>query len=248
MQPFSKALLTLPKCDDHVVLRQTKFRHFSGVQFVPADRVSKQQTSSDDKNQPRKDERIAPQLFKIKIPKCLPNTAQNINTGYILNILTGVGKTSMIDGKIYVHKNEPIVQKLFVIIPQIIISDTDIILSIQTRDAADSRLFMITVYNRLDQACMANVFLFGFLVRPPGGTARFLDNDMAEINVLKLNNLVPGRHAYNLSPKVLFDEATFSDIKSMIVLCFDGTKSCHDDLLEKKVIFDGGCTAFKSRK
>lgn len=231
----SKELLTLPKLQNgSACIHTIKVQHFDTVKFEHS-RIAK-----------TGDRRIMPPMFKVSVPACLPNTAQNINTGYILEIPTVVEMREFIDGVI-TKGARPTAQKPFIIIPQVLCKNQKIIPSLQCRDAEDTGLFTVNIYNRTGEACVLFIYLYAYQVSSARGSLGYENADSTDIRILKSKDTKPNRQVYNLSVKSLFSHGEITQ-PCLRLKCFDGTKPGHSELLPKIVVFDNVCTFFCSRK
>jgi len=231
----SKELLTLPKLQNgSACIRTIKVQNFDTVKFEPS-RIA---TKTGD--------RIMPPMFKVSVPAGLPNTAQNINTGYILEIPTVIEMREFIDGVITTGAR-PTAQKPFIIIPQVLCKNQKIVPSLQCRDADDTGLFTVNIYNRTGEACVLFIYLYAYQVSPAKGSLRYENANSTDIRILKSKDTRPNRQVYNLSVKSLFSHGEITQ-PCLRFKCFDGTKPGHSELLPKTVVFDNVCTFFCSRK
>lgn len=235
----TKELLNLPKLENgSACVRAIKVRDFEAVKFEHS------------RLEPAKSGgfKVVPPMFKITVPKCLPNTAQNINTGYVLEIPVAVEKRQLVENRM-ITDAKPSSQTPFIIIPQIMCKNDDVVPALQARDADDSGPFTVNIYNRNGDPCVLFVYLYAYQVSPSKFSVRYENADNADIRILKSKDGKANRHVYNLAVRSLF-AGTECEIEQprLRLKCFDGTKPGHGELLKKTVLFDNVCTFFCSRK
>jgi len=192
--------------------------------------------------------RLTPPMFTIQVPRCLPNTVQNLNTGYIIEIPQKIESRQILDGKIIKKTNTAELQEQFIIIPQISCLEPTIVPSLQARDADDTGQFTVNIYNRLGNECTIYVRLHAFtVVRMPTDCVRFVNGDSTDITAFKTKDTKENRFVYNLQTRLLFNEAEITK-RCLRLKCYDPTKSVHNNLLDKQLIIDNVTVFFSSRK
>lgn len=240
VENVTKSLLMLPKSADNCCVKMIKVSDFSNVKFQHAKLEGSGEAA-----------KLKPACFKIEVPACLPNTVQNINTGYIVDIGKEMETYDIENGKI-VKSTRAFTQKKLVVIPQILSRNRNIVPQLCARDYEDSGPYTVSLLNLSGEACTIFVYLYAYKVCKPSGSLRFVggDDDKTKIDkVLKPKDSRDGRYVYNLGVNVLFDSGHVSADKGKIEFsCFDGTKNNHDVLLEKRVMMDNLCVFFSTRK
>lgn len=240
VERVTRSLLTLPKSEDNCCVKMIKVSAFDNVKF--------QHAKMEDSGKVAK---LKPACFKIEVPACLPNTVQNINTGYIVDIGKEMENYDIDDGKI-IKSARPVTQKKLVVIPQVLSKNKSIVPQLCARDYEDSGPYTVSLLNLSGEACTIFVYLYAYKVCKPSGSLRFGggDSDKAKTDkVLKPKDSRDGRYVYNLGVNVLFDSGRVSENKGKIEFsCFDGTKTNHDVMVDKSVIMDNLCVFFSTRK
>lgn len=239
VENVTKSLLMLPKSDENCCVKLIKVTDFKNVKFQHAKLEGTGNAA-----------KLKPACFKIEVPKCLPNTVQNINTGYIVDVGKDMAAYNIENGKI-VKSVRTFTQKKLVIIPQILSKNKNIVPQLCARDYEDSGPYTINLLNVCGEACTIFVYLYAYKVCKPYGALRFDGKTDATKNakVLKAKDSQDGRHVYNLGVCVLFDSGTLSADKSILEFsCFDGTKANREILPEKRLVMDNLCVFFSTRK
>lgn len=233
VERVTKSLLSLSKSKESCCVKIIKISNFKNIMF---------------KHAILENEKLRPPCFKIEVPACLPNTVQNINTGYIIDICTEIENYQVANGAI-VRSARCYPQKKMVIVPQILTKDKNIVPQLCARDYDDSGPYTISMLNRTGDACTVFVYLYAYKCVLPHASLRFENHEDLESKVLKAKDSRPGRYIYNFSTGVLFDTGVVSDDKCRIDFsCFDVTKTGHDALLSARVVMDNLCVFFSTRK
>lgn len=238
-----KALLNLPKSNETCCVKLIKVSNFKNVMFQHA-KLEKGEN------------KLKPACFKIEVPACLPNTVQNINTGYIIDVCTEIENYQIAEGKI-VKSTRTFTQKKLVIVPQILTKNKKLVPQLCARDYEDSGPFTISLLNKTGESSVIFVYLYAYKVVLPYAALRFKDHEDSDSKVLKSKDSRTGRYVYNLSAGVLFNTGSVSnDNRTIEFSCFDTTKEPARDsqdiqrntVLKTRVVMDNLCVFFSTRK